>query len=297
MQVDGVNSGQVAAVRAMKNRKTHQKVNAVKTKKPKVAENKGSEGRANGVISLLQAGHFKGVADIRLRINFYDEIQALESQNLKATASDSFEGFNQAVQEQITVLNESGLLNEDQTAALGAFLANLQNTQTGFLDGGDNSVQSLIERLENDFNSLLGLLNPPAPATEQESEPPAGLEEQIPEILMAESPVEIPVEAESVTEEIAPEAEPTEPNPLQQLVQNFQESVQALIDNLQSDLANTSALPPVSAPSGNGKAYAKFISIYESMLPSQNTKPAEQLDIIEIPGSNEVEVVAETIEA
>ena len=33
--------------------------------------------KAKGVIRLLQEGHFKGVADVRLRINFFDELTAL----------------------------------------------------------------------------------------------------------------------------------------------------------------------------------------------------------------------------
>jgi len=32
--------------------------------------------RQRGVIRLLQEGHFKGVADLRLRINFFDELAA-----------------------------------------------------------------------------------------------------------------------------------------------------------------------------------------------------------------------------
>ena len=32
--------------------------------------------RGRGVLRLLEAGHFKGVADVRLRINFHDELEA-----------------------------------------------------------------------------------------------------------------------------------------------------------------------------------------------------------------------------
>ena len=34
------------------------------------------QGKAPGVIRLLEAGHFRGVADVRLRINFFDELSA-----------------------------------------------------------------------------------------------------------------------------------------------------------------------------------------------------------------------------
>ena len=37
-----------------------------------------------GVIGLLLAGHFRGVADARLRINFYEELQQRNSQAAQA---------------------------------------------------------------------------------------------------------------------------------------------------------------------------------------------------------------------
>jgi hypothetical protein len=39
---------------------------------------------ARGVIRLLEAGHFKGVADIRLRINFAEELAGAELPELSA---------------------------------------------------------------------------------------------------------------------------------------------------------------------------------------------------------------------
>ena len=39
-----------------------------------------------GVINNLLAGHYKGVADVRLRINFADELLALEQQEMMRSA-------------------------------------------------------------------------------------------------------------------------------------------------------------------------------------------------------------------
>ena len=41
---------------------------------PEAPKNEG--GRAAGVLRNLEAGHFKGVADVRLRINFFDQLSA-----------------------------------------------------------------------------------------------------------------------------------------------------------------------------------------------------------------------------
>jgi len=40
------------------------------------------DSRAKGVLRLLQEGHFKGVADVRLRINFHEELTAIAHENL-----------------------------------------------------------------------------------------------------------------------------------------------------------------------------------------------------------------------
>ncbi|MBC8379755.1 MAG: hypothetical protein H8E62_11345 [Planctomycetes bacterium] len=293
MNVDGISLSQTAT-QLVTNTETVQEESPVEIEAPEVVENPESEEKVSSVIRLLQAGHFKGVADIRLRINFYNELLELEEQNLKATASDGFEEFNQIVQEQIAGLNESGLLDEDQTTALETFSENIESVQTGFLESEGPSVESLAEGLQNDLDSIIALLNPSTPASEEE----------IPETPVSESPTESIVE--SPAEEITPLAAETQPvpaepaeeaNSLQQLIQSFQETLQTLIDALGSDLANTSALPPVSAPSGNGQAYAKFMSIYESMLISPtNIEPGEQLDVIEVPILEEGEIVTETTE-
>ena len=66
---------------------------------------------------------------------------------------------------------------------------------------------------------------------------------------------------------------------------------QQAFDDLQSGLTGTSALPPISEPSGNGKAYAKFLAIYESMqagaavetVPSDAPAPEEVVTVDEDP--------------
>ena len=44
-----------------------------------------SKGEAKGVVRLLQEGHFKGVADLRHRINFHEQLQ--HATNQAATTS------------------------------------------------------------------------------------------------------------------------------------------------------------------------------------------------------------------
>ena len=52
------------------------------------AEESNNSEDVEGIIHLLQEGHFKGVADVRLRINFHEELAAIEADELKAVAED-----------------------------------------------------------------------------------------------------------------------------------------------------------------------------------------------------------------
>ena len=304
MKVDGVGSN--SAITVKMNTKPH----PVKEEKPvgaeptPVAEAGESEEKTRGVIRLLQAGHFKGVADVRLRINFHEELQALENQNLKATAANGFENFNRTVQDQITALTDSGLLDDAQTAALDAFLAGIQSGQAGFLTADAGSLQGLIDSWKAKLDDLTALLAPPAPAAEPQTEPL--VQESVPpEEPSSEPPVDAPGE-QPVVEETAPEpAEvllteplPAEPSPLQQIVQGFQESIQQALDQLQSDLSGTSVLPPISEPSGNGRAYAKFLEIYESMQAGATAEAPEpellDMEEIVIPDASDSELQPQT---
>ena len=305
MRVDEVGSNSVIA--AKMNKKPH----PVKEEKPiedeptQVAERPEPGEKTRGVIRLLQAEHFKGVADVRLRINFHEEIQALENQNLKSTAASGFENFNQTVQNQVTALKDSGLLNDEQTAALEAFWKDLQNGQSEFLNGENGSLQKLFDDLKAKLDSLMGSLTAVAPLPEQETEPlaqevvildeptdPAEPQAVAPEAAIAAAG-EQPAAEETIpepTEVLQTEPLPEELSPLQQIVQGFQESIQQALDQLQSDLNGSSVLPPISEPSGNGKAYAKFLAIYESMqagaapdLPEPELLDLEEVIIPEAP--------------
>jgi len=61
---------------------------------------------SQGVLRLLQEGHFKGVADIRLRINFHDELSAIEAEKLQSIAEEQIEGILQSVDAIVGGLNE-----------------------------------------------------------------------------------------------------------------------------------------------------------------------------------------------
>jgi hypothetical protein len=279
MRIDGIGSNASAAAKALKHPKPAKEETPAETTAPAAAPETESEEKLPGVLRLLQAGHFKGTADVRLRISHFEAIQALESQNLQAVASGGFQSLNGTVQDQVAALKESGLLTDEQTAALDNFLESLQEVQGESLNGGGVSVQELIESFQAKLDALMTLLEPPAAVLEEPADPAE------PQTVGAEEPVAEPLEAAPA------EPQAAEPDPLRQLVLNFQESIQQALDDLQSGLTGTSALPPISEPSGNGTAYAKFLAIYESMqagaaveaAPSDAPAPEEVVTVDEDP--------------
>lgn len=72
---------------------------------------------SQGVLRLLQEGHFKGVSDIRLRINFFNELAAIEAEKLHAIADEQIEGILESVG---TIVG--GLIEESEPQSLPVLL-------------------------------------------------------------------------------------------------------------------------------------------------------------------------------
>ena len=73
-------------------------------------ESEEGQDKLPGVLRNLQAGHFKGVADVRLRINFFEELSALASQQSRSTAQAEVGTLLTTVNEQVDQLVESRLV-------------------------------------------------------------------------------------------------------------------------------------------------------------------------------------------
>jgi hypothetical protein len=254
------------------------------------------EGRAKGVIRNLMEGHFKGVADVRLRINFHEELTGLEQsrvaeaiapqneslqdlaadlEELRALAADSEElaeaGFGDEVQQLLDrislFLGEDGLSAEQAQTAAGE-LREAFDRLSVFL--GD-----LLAPAEEPVEEAL--LAEAAPA--EEPEPAAAPPEEAAGEEPAPAVEEEPLLAAAPGEEPAEEA-PEEPDPFMDTVKAFLDRwsavLPALVTELQEGLAGVATLPPLSEPSGNGGAYAKFVAIYETLYHQAATPVAEE---------------------
>ena len=233
------------------------------------------EERGKGVVRLLMEGHFKGVADVRLRINFMDELR----QAAGARAEESFrEGLAELagnVPETTTkalegLLNDGRLTKEDVDQAIEDFALTAEGIMAQADEGGTEGALIQLGDALSALESYLGeaLLagdEPPVEYTEDGSttvtpqsdggNAAAGSVESVPESTSALSA-----------------------SPLEKL----HAELAGLLQKLTESVEQSGALPPLSQPNGNGRTYAMFLATYSEMTGDAGATPtpAENLDML-----------------
>lgn len=206
--------------------------------------------RTRGVLRLLEAGHFRGVADVRLRINFFDEIAALESAALAPAAEEKVAALLDAVTAAVDALPEISGLSEEEKAAVAeieaAFRAPVGGSLGAFVAAPTVDATALLAGIQDAFDALAGSLR----ALLEGASPAGGS----PAVVAAEETAD------------APATEPTEPTGLDASLAGLSAAFTAALDDLAAALDGARLLPPLSEPNGNGAAYEKFLSMYEEML-------------------------------
>jgi hypothetical protein len=214
--------------------------------------------QTKGVIRLFQQDHFKGVAEVRLTINFFDELTAVEAGQLKTAAGGQINPVLQAVAGPDDLLQALSQPDSDQAEALSAlhdtFAQAVNDANDQFMAAGTPSTGGLVDSLNNAFAAFVeGLWNLFEPEPEPTDPPPP-----------------------------PSEGEPTEPpttTTTQEALENYIAELQAAFDaavaGLQDNFAAVSVIPEFSPPNGNGVAYEKFLEIYNEMrdLEPEPTEP------------------------
>ena len=224
-----------------------------------------NEEQAKGVIRLLEAGHFNGVADVRLRINFHEELTAIESARFAQTAGEEvpelLAAVNAAFEELLASLKspeeQSGMVIEAQ----GVFEITIQQAVSDFVGGAGDAaslsegVQLALETLADSLSPLLtylassenGVMTNPLGATGTIGTEPAGVPQ--PDVTPEQGPVPVPFE----------------PSILGAFLENLGGILNTAVAKLQAAQASSVVLPELSEPSGNGVAYEKFLAIYNEL--------------------------------
>ena len=248
-----------------------------------------SEDEAKGVLRLLEAGHFKGVADVRLRINFFEELSAQAAADAVPAAVDGVEDLLTTMRATIATFADavasSGTSGDESSSEALVNLTENFETQVESLiqdltTAGSVDEESLESAIRASFEEFLGglaeLFAPPADA------PPAPIPDP--------EPVEPPVQdgddsvtettsgSEAVQPEDAVPSEPQETTPVpdvadeptfeqvyDEALTSLKEAFEAALAELLSSLDGTLRLGEPSAPAGNGGAYDKFLAIYNQL--------------------------------
>ncbi len=202
-----------------------------------------------GVLRLLQEGHFKGVSDVRLRINFFEQLNDIEAAKLQAVAEQKVNAVLESVGGIVdTFLEEENGLTEKQTF-------DVSELQKAFfqaaVENHSESVADLNTAFEDFTEALRNLFALAVPTQEQD----------------------ITSDTEnSVTTEL----------PYQTFIDDLQSAFAAAMDELTQALGEVQILPELSEPNGNGVAYEKFLAIYNELrglqTPTDEQPGSEPLD-------------------
>ncbi|UCF34830.1 MAG: hypothetical protein JSV78_05900 [Phycisphaerales bacterium] len=239
--------------------------------------------KARGVLRLLEAGHFKGVADVRLRINFFEQLSADAAARggsaARSLLSDLIETVNGQVNEVIRPLADDG----DEAVAIddlrGGFESAVQTSIDDFVSGEGVNLDGLTEALQSSFNALVDelrrtLMTPIGPEASGEpaddaSDAAPTLQEQSGNV-SGRSPAAVPAQADVAPDDtvVAPQhfAETSDQNTgLEAALASLVSTFDALLSQLLDSVGNALQMPDPSPPSGKGVAYDKFLDIYNEL--------------------------------
>ncbi len=226
----------------------------------------GAETGEKGVTRLLLTGHFQSVADVRLRINFFEELQQRNTQSAQAAFEGGLPGLIDGLEAKARELfgfpNAATENPETETAdpdnALDEALADFAGGADDILPSvkdGSLDLNTALKELRDAFSDLAETLDAtfgaaPTPAVEDTDDGST----TITDVLET-----IPNEGEDVETAEAP-------------LENAQTHLQMLetwfddeVEKLEAAMSETQVLPPLSEPRGNGVAYSKFLEIYNSL--------------------------------
>ncbi|HUT30267.1 MAG TPA: hypothetical protein VMX13_10785 [Sedimentisphaerales bacterium] len=277
MQVEGVNPGHAYGWQKVQDEEEQidQTTEPQTTEAVEEPEGDQPDGQ-RGVIRLLQEGHFKGVSDLRLRINFFDEIAGIEAAQVRTVTAENASAAVASVGAVVESFLAGNELSEDQSTAV----SDAQQAFEQAVSDAEDKTQALNNAFAALVTALQTLFTPP---TEPEEEPPppdaeaqaAGeSSEQTIEGTTEEPPAEPPAEP---PQEPAADAGPD----WLAFIENLQAAFDAAMQQLNNAVNSTAALPPLSEPTGNGVAYDKFLAIYNQMRGIE--PPGQDLDQTEPP--------------
>ena len=267
MEVEGISSQVLPTIQTSQTEPTVEEPPQEQPQSSETTETETTSGEMQGVIRNLLEGHFKGVADIRLRINNCEQLAIIAEENLKAAAEAEIASLLDTI--------DSGLNNlPDSSEPLTAEEAP-QEPLTAEGAPQDNPETATVTGLHQEFGNEVNQLNEEF----QSAQPPStddlviGIEGAFSvfigalQDLLAPTPEDnssVDKDAVTTTDDEPQATESTDPD-YQSLLGEIEDAFAAAIAELMEALNAIQAPPELSEPSGNGTAYEKFLAVYNEM--------------------------------
>ena len=219
--------------------------------------------KVRGVIRLLESGHFSGVAEVRLRINFFDELSNRANAAREVVLQEGADNISDAVRNGVSELLASGDFGVEVQEPINTALEDFERETRALLEEGIEAGPSLSDSLGSAitpiFEALVANLTELLTAETEDPAPPGTGETPPPEPDGAAAPASdarTPLEAEESVDAVG-----TLDDAVADLRAVFAEAVAGLIASLES----VSRLPEPSPPGGNGRAFEAAMEIYSGL--------------------------------
>jgi len=205
---------------------------------------------AHGVLRLLQEGHFKGVADVRLRINFAEEIAALQAdatgESAASVADTVLDPVNSVLEEFLAQDGLDEALKGKIQDAAQAFREAVNGFFSAFDPAVDPRGSDLASAIEDAFQAFVDALKSLAPEDDAQEDPAVFAVQDTVSVLEADTPAPA---------ELA----------YGDFILKIEEAFASAISDLRDSFQSAQILPELSGPTGNGGAYAKFLEILNGL--------------------------------
>lgn len=220
------------------------------------------ETKLPGVLRLLEAGHFRGVADVRLRIVHAEKLAAVAMSAAEAPVRDAAAALSMAVAERLAAEEVPAEAGADGPSG-AEFAAAINTAVDDYFRAGAPDAEALAASLTSVFDAFV-----------LELARASGVDAVPVDDAAAVREAEVDA-AQALDTSSAPTAEPTT-GLLADLEQLFTDGLQAIL----AALAEAARLPPLSEARGNGRAYEKFLAEYLALAPAAEAPaPADGIDV------------------
>lgn len=212
-----------------------------------------------GVVGLLQSGHFKGVAAVRLGINFHEQLSGLDRESARTRVEAAAASLDEQMAGALEAYPEDASEAQVQLAseAQETFSHAIRTAVEGFRSG-DSGQDDALAGMQTAFDDMLTALEASFATTDPATEDSAA--DDTADALIAATN-EAGGGGQAATGDVVEDTVAGTDEYLATLGQVFN----SFLEGLQSDMDAINAIPEITPPKGNGAAFDKFMAMYREI--------------------------------